>query len=294
MTNDGTTNDGTTGSSEFAKPINRIPFRDESGNEIFVDSYAVYLDALGTKARTGMMNDDQLRTHLEVLRHFKEFLHDVRWNDDSRQGFLQFSDNLILGSPINQKYVHGDLIFVISSASSYQFNLAVRGLLLRGAITRGQLYMDKEVVIGPAINEASEIEQFAVFPRIIVSQDCLHVIDSDREWSTTSFPIWKDVLLVDEDGEAFINYITTIEYDGVPVEVASGLDFHRKMIVKGLSDHTNGTIREKYVWLSHLHNFVIDEFYAREQRAKIGTPDLTNLELSNPRHFSLFPSPISS
>jgi hypothetical protein len=187
--------------------------------------------------------------------------------------------------------LHGDLIFVIESVSTYQFNLTVRGLLLRGATTRGLLYMDKEVVIGQAINEASEIEGRAIYPRVIVSTDCVDVINSDKEWIANSLPVWNDCLLVDEDDEVFINYIATIEYDGEPEDITSGLHSHGEIIRKGLIRHPSGKIREKYVWLAHLHNFVIDELYPPEQWAKIGSPDLTEAELSNRRRFTRFPRP---
>lgn len=85
--------------------------------------------------------------------------------------FAMFSDNFVFSMPAS----FGARILTV--ATPLVLNLLHRGFLVRGGIAIGNIYHKDNVVFGPALNQAVQIEQeYAVFPRILVSESsAIHI-----------------------------------------------------------------------------------------------------------------------
>lgn len=79
-----------------------------------------------------------------------------------------FSDNVIISEPVEGPNFH----LLLFRLGYMQVIASWSGLLIRGAITIGDLVHDDLVVFGPALNRAYELEsQRAIYPRIILDPD---------------------------------------------------------------------------------------------------------------------------
>ena len=82
-----------------------------------------------------------------------------------------FSDSIIISYLLGS---YGNLFRILLDIIHLQLALAYQGILIRGGIAIGKAYHDGEIVFGPAMNEAYELESLcAKYPRIIVKQDTL-------------------------------------------------------------------------------------------------------------------------
>jgi hypothetical protein len=85
-----------------------------------------------------------------------------------RTQITTFSDNVVISEPVEGPNFH----LLLFRLGYMQVIASWSGLLIRGAITIGNLVHDDLVVFGPALNRAYELEsQRAIYPRIILDPD---------------------------------------------------------------------------------------------------------------------------
>ena len=79
-----------------------------------------------------------------------------------------FSDNVVISEPVEGPNFH----LLLFRLGYMQVLASWSGLLIRGAITIGDIVHDESIVFGPALNRAYELEsQQAIYPRIILDPD---------------------------------------------------------------------------------------------------------------------------
>jgi hypothetical protein len=101
--------------------------------------------------------------------------------------FSSFSDNIIVSGPADEITFAAFQL----SLSHHQACSAMLGFLTRGGITVGDICHDKEVVFGPALNRAYELESHvADYPRIVF----------DNNYFRHSIENKKNPLVSQEDG----------------------------------------------------------------------------------------------
>lgn len=126
-----------------------------------------------------------------------------------------------------------------------------REYLVRGAITRGALYHDDAVVVGPALVRAYELEsQVAIYPRIILDPNLqnLQITKTDVE-----DVFWTKMYREDRDGIFFLNFLSE-DVLGAFEELKPGLFTDakkeiRKFVRRMSSTSDNDRVRMKYDWL---------------------------------------------
>lgn len=142
------------------------------------ESYVVYLDSLGTKDRMADLDDTKLPADLELLSHRWFLQHEDGEADYQR--FLSFTDNVVVGTPVvTDRYGERGygLGMLLNSVGAYQMNMTARGEFIRGAVSRGPLYMDDRTVTGSALVDAVILEEgVASYPRVVLSQSCVEVV----------------------------------------------------------------------------------------------------------------------
>jgi hypothetical protein len=100
-----------------------------------------------------------------------------------------FSDNIVITQPINEKTP-----LLITLIAFQQIAAAMKGFLLRGGITVGDVVHDDECVFGPGLNRAHELEsEIAHFPRFALDADVIEEVGKIGD------------LVVLEDGVLFID-----------------------------------------------------------------------------------------
>ena len=83
-------------------------------------------------------------------------------------------------------------------------------LIVRGGITKGLLYLAKDFVAGKALIDVVELENNAIFPRIVVDDCILSELNPkiQNDFLKKSIEtLCQDLLVKDTDGKSFLNYI---------------------------------------------------------------------------------------
>jgi len=186
----------------------------------------------------------------------------------NQENYVNFSDLIVhtvpIDSPSNLKNPQGLVFYEIHSLAIAQAELIGDGLLLRGALTIGEMERTYGVLFGPGLISAYDLErEQAQFPRIVVDSDLIDALkefpllrrhEYDEEMDYISKYIKRD-----DDGVIFIDYL-----GGMQDEFSDGADYftlltaHKNLIEKGIAKFKdNQRVLFKYLWLKKYHNAVV-------------------------------------
>lgn len=169
-----------------------------------------------------------------------------------------FTDNIVLGTPINKRGDdEDDFGLIIIPLIYYQLSMVLDDFFIRGCWSKGSLYMDELIVYGYPLIEAYKLEsKKAVNPRIIFSDDMKTVIQRHLSYYASHYPApQKFHLLKDIDDEYFVNYLYAIMDDDDNPDY-SALQKHKDVIEARLTRHKGDPkIFAKYVWCAEYHNY---------------------------------------
>lgn len=253
-----------------------------------LDSVVVYLDLLGTKERLENYSEEDLRSDLEAVAKLRHIL-------DSQaimrsHWFLSFTDDLVIGAPLDGHSTARQLRFLLTAVAGYQLGYMAHGQLLRGGVCHGQFHGSRQLVTGAALGKAVGIEQkIAKTPRVVIDLDCYRAIipDGVRDDSDVGMGMqWNDLLVLDEDDRLFVNYLVAAGHRKVPADIEDALLRHRSLVLDGLATHSEERVRSKYVWMAQYHDFVQKKFFP-DSDASIGRNDLEPRKFALPKEWPL-------
>ena len=169
------------------------------------DYYIAYFDILGYKAYfDDNENDIQelLRNNIAIARDAESMAN--RKNITSQTIFYKmFSDNCIIlldGNDVTEKVAIKSLTNLVAALQLKI--LKDYGIPIRGGITRGQVYIDDEIVFGSGLIDAVKLEdKIAQYPRI--------VIDEER-FSKGLFDVIDAPVKLDNDGKYYIDFYSLL------------------------------------------------------------------------------------
>ena len=154
-----------------------------------------------------------------------------------------FSDNILVVQKIrNRDNPIPEFVEVQSFCRLFQSYAFEQGLLVRGAISTGLLYIDDTLVYGEALLNAHDGEsKIANYPRIVIDKTIFVNAKMDDMWKTFNPPDKENMILRDMDGELYLN-----PFWGIP-KVS---DHNRKREEQFLA-HVAKTIIKEYKELFH-------------------------------------------
>lgn len=234
-----------------------------------------FFDILGYK---NFINDTQYdlkkRKHLFGIM---EYISNIQF--DNEKGILAlkdigkevsvFSDSIVISYPTNYP---GCVFCTLIDIIHIQNDLLGAGFLVRGGIDIGPVYHNSNIIFGPAMVLAYEIEsKCAIYPRIIVSDRVLNYgYNNPTPQNTQAYEIEaiNNLIRTDKDGLKFINNISQeSEFDE-----GKYLDFILKtknLIEVGLLTIFEPSVKQKYEWLKEYYNSVIDSFTEQYKYLKV-------------------------
>jgi hypothetical protein len=136
--------------------------------------------------------------------------------------YTQFSDSIILSTEIivpeiNELRLHNinNLMNICSLISYLQARFLNEGILLRGGLTWGPIFHEKNICFGPAFIRAYHLEsKYALNPRILIDPDIMNFnIIPDQYHDYDLYPYFierlKDHMFMwdEEDENYFINFM---------------------------------------------------------------------------------------
>ncbi|WP_300134929.1 hypothetical protein [uncultured Oscillibacter sp.] len=158
------------------------------------------------------------------------------------------SDSVVVAAPCQFPQSLAVVIDVCMIIQQKLFNLE-QPIFLRGAISKGNFYVDNNMIFGKAlVNAYIAQENYAEYPRIILSDEVQSGMDNTI--------INEDDLLRDDDGYWYINalesYIDFPAWDGL--EKNPKYKKLRNKIDQQLSGYADSSVRKKYLWLKRKLN----------------------------------------
>ncbi len=236
-----------------------------------------YVDILGFRDRINSTLDDvyEIQQTYALLHSMKDYSLAQRFYPDEEpprclSHFQAFSDLIIRATELNDKSLLADALnfecMVLAHAQCRE--IFSSGILLRGAMCVGDLFIGDHATFGPALINAYDIEsQVAVFPRIVIDHELLRTA---REAAT--LPIWDDHITRGEDGVYFVDYLfgQCLDRRSFPEEnsldMIGMLESHQDFVQELLRAWTKPTEyrkRQKAIWLATYHNKTVKRLRER-------------------------------
>jgi len=262
------------------------------GKVVYSKYLLFYLDILGFKEAVRHSMDDQIRIKrisdvLELARRIVSAAN--RTAVSPRLRTRMFSDTILLTC---RNPSAADVIGLYQLASHIQILLVRQGYFLRGAAVVDDHYEKGDVMFGPAIIRALEMERLASWPRILIHPEVVHMRPSSEGDDTPLRLFWP---ARDQDGMPYIDYLTqafmeetilnwSLEMWNERVSPIPEIDFLSTHKYAMLAQINSETVKSdlsklaKYHALATYHNSVIDKLCSYIPDSF----DSTNIEPSTP------------
>jgi hypothetical protein len=180
---------------------------------MYTERYVTFADILGFADIVKDSGSSPRRQDALVNALIEAGTYEPGLNASDDVQFQTFSDSIVMSSASTTS----GLIHILASLADLSIRLLRDGLLIRGAIAKGSLYLKGSIMFGPAFLEAYGIEsKIAIFPRIVMSRE-VHQ-DFKRIEGGLTFP---QIRLAD-DGPPFLHVFAKF---GMFNEVEPTIDF---------------------------------------------------------------------
>lgn len=240
-------------------------FANDTGRPLTQTSVVAYFDLLGyanemRAAHERGKSDAFLNQIVSTTKYWYESMRDTFSEESGHQRGWElktFSDNVVVGHPIR----HGgewELGQVMSNLATLQLAFVLEGnLFLRGSIAVGELYMDDDIVYGVGLLDAVDDEHAADVPRVVLHDSAVkYVREQIRHYASIRRAPHSRVLLRDEDGRLFINYLSGVWEDGSEEPIYDALKNHRDIVADRLVTYRRTPkLWSKYSWVARYHNY---------------------------------------
>ena len=211
----------------------------------YTQYYVAFLDILGFK---NLVNDPN-RTCEEIVRiyDFVQYRYETFFKSEIE---IQNNIKMKVMSDSICLYIKTDfpnaLHYLISYCVTFQCDLFANGHLLRGGITSGDMYVENDIIFGPALTEAYLLEEKnAKVPRIIIRKKTMDegIVGMDED----ALKITKHIIFRDNDAFYTLNYFWLLalrqdKNDDLLKEV-------KDTIANQLDTTIDDSIRQKYLYI---------------------------------------------
>jgi hypothetical protein len=257
---------------------------------LYRKAVVTFLDVLGFKHLVETRSPEDILKILKAVKRFTAGDQDPREDKEFNAFTTMFSDCVVRVRPIdtaaNKRFPIGIPYYEIVDLLHAQCELINLGILVRGAVTFGDIYFDAESVFGPALVDAYNLEsKLALYPRIVISSDLLmgirenDLMRSKAHSVAEEFQYINGLISCDGGSVNYIDYIRAIhpELD----ESSLSLDFllkHQRLVCDGILNFKNAAhVRKKYEWMGEYHNQFIDSI--DEQWFQYCDTEMNNLKV---------------
>src|ERR1700733_1837957 len=225
-----------------------LDLTEEPERAIYSDCLVSYFDILGFRHMIDAWGPEQIRSGLDALLALSS--HDFPLRRVTQRGLSTFSDHVVrtvLLDGLGSEEILATVQFELSEIQHIQANLALNGIFVRGAMSRGPIYINDEIVFGPALVHAYRMEQsVAIYPRIVVDGASVIAGMQSRVGKENMKALCEDYLFYGDDGQWSVNYLQAGD------EFAERLTFlkeHSRVLRRNLSELSDPAVRAKFVWL---------------------------------------------
>jgi hypothetical protein len=238
------------------------PYLSSGGEPATRLSVVAYFDVLGfvDETRQAYQNGGSPELLVRLRNALTAGYESLRDNFSQEKGKVPawdvktFTDNVVIGYPI-----HGDgeveLGSVLESLGLFQLSLVLEGFFIRGGISVGHLYMDRDIVFGGGLLEAYDAEsKLARDPRIVLADSARrYLLEHLRYYASPDVAPQGLAVLKDEDDQLFLNYLASV-FVSVPPST-EWLEQHKAAVESRLQAFRGRPpLWSKYAWAARYHN----------------------------------------
>ncbi|NIA21303.1 MAG: hypothetical protein GWP05_04900 [Anaerolineaceae bacterium] len=221
-----------------------VAFLDILGFRSFVSQG--YLDAV---AKMKAMDD--------ALEHTLRFL-----REEEREEWVSirtFSDCMCLSAA--EEY----LPTFIDAVATLQYDLAIRGIFVRGGISAGYHCETSRMIFSQGLVLAYELQVHDPYPRVLVASEVVQkMLSLSLSRGVCCVGVSVDLaeyLLIDSTSACFLDYLRAFAITECS-EFDEFLTDHAESIANQLIEHKNEQhVLDKFVWLAAYHNFRFEEAF---------------------------------
>jgi hypothetical protein len=224
-----------------------------------------YIDILGFRELIAEKSPNLISR--AIRRVIETTAPDAQILKENRENYINFSDLIVHTVPIlssaNKKFREGLVFVEVNNLALAQAALIEEDLLIRGALTIGEIERTYGVLFGPGLISAYELErEHAQFPRIVVDPNVIEALKQmpllrAHEYSEEMEYISKFIKR-DDDGIIFIDYLGGMQGEGEPEDYFAFLRVHKEFVEKNLAKFKDKRrVLAKHLWLKKYHNAVV-------------------------------------
>ncbi len=210
-----------------------------------------FFDILGFKDHIDktIQDDNHIKEILQVFDLVEKFGIDTSRKSDLLNNDLQvtqFSDSVVLSYRVDQK---DQLAFSIMDLGRLIIELLQKEILVRGAITMGDVFHNETKLFGPAMNEVYKLEsKIAIYPRVIITRDVLMFAQYSFEYENPSKEAIMKWAERDMDGWHYIDYICVAKN----FQIEDFFKYLNKIdaLIGKINEKADYSIKSKYGWLN--------------------------------------------
>jgi hypothetical protein len=238
-----------------------------------------YLDILGFRELVEKKSPNFISRAIRKVK-------DITVPDDlkikrDKENYVNFSDLIVHTIPVlsesNQHKPRGIVFREIRYMAMVQAVLIEESLLLRGAVTVGDIERSHGVLFGPGLISAYELERdHAQYPRIVVDDRLIEALKSNhllrRHNYDKEMKALSDCIRLDDDGVIFIDYLGFMHkvLRTSQTSYRRLVETHKKLIEENmLKFQGDKRVLSKYLWLRKYHNAVIRTKFDRKHRKQL-------------------------
>lgn len=167
------------------------------------------------------------------------------------------SDTIVISALMNSPTALEDILYVIRSIF---LSFLHDGVLIRGAICCGKLFHQDNIVFGPAMVEAHELERsVAIYPRIVIKSGTEPSFFGANQQLMGKF-------VQDTDGIPYLDLYSEVIVHSYRQDDSHGPQMIRNLVAKHLgTPKTKERIRQKYLWVREHFNTSLEEQLAAKR-----------------------------
>lgn len=213
------------------------------------EKFVAFIDVMGFSNLVNKNDISNLELYFETIT---EVLNQIRADKEVIESFL-ISDSIILIAP---KGLNG-LRQLLLAIRRIQSSLLLHKILLRGAVSYGQIYYNntQNIIVGKGFIRAYQLEQEAVYPRVIIDPSIMKTLETDRGGFLKMFN--KDDSINNRDILVHNSTFSKIENDGIFIDYAnkiinySKIDSNLSIVYECIFDnlYSEQKLYSKYIWL---------------------------------------------
>lgn len=231
--------------------------------EEYEERVIVFIDILGFREHIKeTMNDPNYFIRLRDTLNFISELKTINDKGEKRIGkeITVFSDSIVISYPAQYP---GTVFWLLLDVVHIQLEMMRKGILIRGGLTVGKLCHNDNIVYGPAMVAAYELEsKTAIYPRVVVNEEVFTTaVMYPYNPPEMELEYVQDLCEQDWDDQWYVDFLRQDQEFEYQYDYLKALRIIKEVILKELKQNKpKPNVRMKYQWLKNYFNEVVEEF----------------------------------